>query len=191
MYDADDGMLHFEVEWTGLTGDFSGAHIHQAVAGENGPVVFSLVPFVEGNEAEGSWEVPDSLVGALMSGGLYVNVHSTTYPGGELRAQIGCEFDDDDGDDGGAGGGKVALRGNFPNPFNPETQIAFELAEAGLVRLTVYNVLGRQVASLVNGPMAAGNHTVIFSGEGLPSGLYLYRLEANGFTDQKKMLLLK
>ena len=86
---------------------------------------------------------------------------------------------------------EYALHGNYPNPFNPETQISFDLAEAGLVHLTVYDLLGRSVASVINGQMAQGRHMVAFNAGDLPSGVYLYRLEANGFSDQRKMLLLK
>ena len=86
---------------------------------------------------------------------------------------------------------EYALLGNYPNPFNPETQITFDLAEAGLVHLNVYNMLGRQVATVVDYQLAQGRHTVSFTAGNLPSGVYLYRLEVNGFTDQRKMLLLK
>ncbi|MBI5060671.1 CHRD domain-containing protein [candidate division KSB1 bacterium] len=84
-----------------------------------------------------------------------------------------------------------ALAQNFPNPFNPETRIRFDLAEAGTVHLTVFDISGRLVATLLNSSLPRGNHSVQFSGSNLPSGLYFYRLEASGFTDQKKMLLLK
>jgi hypothetical protein len=86
---------------------------------------------------------------------------------------------------------EYALHQNFPNPFNPETAIAFDLVDGGFVTLSIYNVLGQQVASLVNGTMDAGRHVVNFSATDLPSGLYLYRIEANGFTAQKKMIVMK
>lgn len=84
-----------------------------------------------------------------------------------------------------------ALGTNYPNPFNPTTQISFDLVEAGMVRLSVYNVLGQQVAMLVNGELSSGHHAVNFDATGLPSGLYIYRISTNGFTDEKKMLLMK
>lgn len=81
---------------------------------------------------------------------------------------------------------------NYPNPFNPETNIAFELADAGVVNLKVYDMTGRLVATLVNGAaMPRGSHIVSFDAGNLPSGIYVYRMETNGFADQKKMLLLK
>jgi hypothetical protein len=86
---------------------------------------------------------------------------------------------------------EYALHQNFPNPFNPETKITFDMVEAGYVNLTVYNLLGQQVAALVNNTMDAGRHIVSFDATNLPSGLYLYRMETSGFSAQKKMVLMK
>lgn len=83
------------------------------------------------------------------------------------------------------------LEQNYPNPFNPSTSIRFNMAVTGNVSLKVYDVLGREVATLVNGQMAQGAHTVTFSGSNLASGLYIYKLEANNFTATHKMMLLK
>jgi hypothetical protein len=84
-----------------------------------------------------------------------------------------------------------ALEQNYPNPFNPTTQIRFTLAEAGPVRLAIYNLLGQQLAELVNSSMSAGPHSVYFTATNLPTGLYLYRLEAGEFVAQRKMILMK
>ena len=84
-----------------------------------------------------------------------------------------------------------ALHGNYPNPFNPTTQIAFDLPEQTDVRLTVYDVLGRRVRVLVDGPVAAGRHTFAFDARDLPSGTYVYRLDAGSFTQTRMMLLVK
>jgi hypothetical protein len=86
---------------------------------------------------------------------------------------------------------EYALHQNYPNPFNPETQITFDLLEAGTVNLTVYNLMGQAISSLVHGSMTAGRHIVSFDATNLPSGVYLYRIEVNGFTAQHKMLLMK
>jgi hypothetical protein len=86
---------------------------------------------------------------------------------------------------------EYALHQNFPNPFNPSTTITFDLVESGNVTLQVFNLMGQEVATLVNGNLSSGRHTLNFSAAGLPSGLYLYKLEANGFSAQKKMLLMK
>jgi len=83
------------------------------------------------------------------------------------------------------------LHQNWPNPFNPSTRIAFDLAKASDVTLTVYDLLGREVATLVHGPRPAGTHTVPFDGSGLASGVYLCRLQMGDFAATKKMVLLK
>ncbi|NUO19054.1 lamin tail domain-containing protein [bacterium] len=86
---------------------------------------------------------------------------------------------------------EFALHQNYPNPFNPETSIRFDLVENSLVNLTIYNVAGQEVATLVNGNLTAGSHTVNFDGANLTSGVYLYRLTAGEFTSTMKMVLLK
>ena len=84
------------------------------------------------------------------------------------------------------------LSGVAPNPFNPSSQVSFELTRAGEVRLAAFNLLGQQVALLQQGRLAAGAHTARFDGAGLPSGLYLLRLELDGrLADQTKAVLLK
>jgi hypothetical protein len=84
------------------------------------------------------------------------------------------------------------LVGNYPNPFNPTTQISFELAQDRLVTLTIYDVLGREVAKLLNGNLQkAGRNTVAFNAGKLSSGVYFYRLQAGDFVATKKLLLAK
>jgi len=86
---------------------------------------------------------------------------------------------------------EFVLAQNYPNPFNPSTAIRYELPERALVTLTVYNVLGQEVASLVNEERESGTHRVQFDGTGLASGVYLYRLRAGGYFETKKLVLLK
>lgn len=83
------------------------------------------------------------------------------------------------------------LKQNFPNPFNPTTNITFSLPNSGLVTLKVYDMIGKEVATLVNEVKAAGNYIVGFNAANLPSGAYFYRLESNNFADTKKMMLIK
>ena len=83
------------------------------------------------------------------------------------------------------------LSQSYPNPFNPSTQIDFSIPQQSIVQLKVYNALGQVVATLVNGNLCAGSHSVNFDGRNLASGMYIYRLTAANFTSEKKMLLLK
>ena len=85
----------------------------------------------------------------------------------------------------------VELRQNYPNPFNPTTIISCRLPLAGDVKLTVFDILGREVAQLVNGRLEAGRHEVAFDASGLPTGTYFCTLEAAGLAQTRKMLLLK
>ncbi len=87
---------------------------------------------------------------------------------------------------------KFALEQNYPNPFNPATTIRFDISKSTNVTLRVYNVLGQVVATLLNNqPVSAGYHSVQFNAGNLASGVYLYRLEYNGMTSTKKMILMK
>jgi hypothetical protein len=83
------------------------------------------------------------------------------------------------------------LNQNYPNPFNPTTKISFAIGNAGLVRLTVYDILGNEVAALLNERKDAGSYEIEFKGENLSSGVYFYKLETNQFTDIKRMTLIK
>jgi photosystem II stability/assembly factor-like uncharacterized protein len=83
------------------------------------------------------------------------------------------------------------LEQNFPNPFNPSTQITFALPKAGIVKLIVYDILGREVRTILNEFVPAGNHSVEFDAGSLASGAYFYKIESGDFTDTKKMVLLK
>ncbi len=84
-----------------------------------------------------------------------------------------------------------SLSQNYPNPFNPSTKIVYTVSEAADVTLSIYNILGQQVAQLVNGYKNVGTYEVTFDAENLPSGLYLYTFEAGSTRITKKMTLLK
>ena len=83
------------------------------------------------------------------------------------------------------------LEQNYPNPFNPSTQINYNVGEGGLVKLSVYNILGIEVATLVNEYKTAGSHQVSFDGNNLSSGVYIYNLSVNNYTKTRKMILEK
>jgi endo-1,4-beta-xylanase len=83
------------------------------------------------------------------------------------------------------------LEQNFPNPFNPTTTISFTLAKKSSIRLCLYNVLGEKVRILAEGEYNAGQHSLLLDAAELPTGLYLYKLEADGFVEVKKMALVR
>jgi aryl-phospho-beta-D-glucosidase BglC (GH1 family) len=83
------------------------------------------------------------------------------------------------------------LQQNFPNPFNPRTKISYSIKEEGLVTLKVYDVLGKEIATLINENKPAGLYEAEFDASQLPSGMYIYKLQAGNFVSSKKMLLLK
>lgn len=84
-----------------------------------------------------------------------------------------------------------SLEQNYPNPFNPSTQITFSIATASHVRLTVFDALGREVSTLADRPMDAGRYITSFDASRLSAGIYFYSLTAGGFTETKKMMLVK
>jgi hypothetical protein len=91
---------------------------------------------------------------------------------------------------------EYALFQNYPNPFNPETDIQYQVPQACRVKLSIYNVLGQEIYTLVDGERAAGKYTVRWfgtdsHGRELGSGIYFYRLKAGDFVDVRKMVLLK
>ena len=83
------------------------------------------------------------------------------------------------------------LAQNYPNPFNPTTTINYSIKSAGEVTLKIYDMLGTELASLVNESQEAGSYSVEFNAANLPSGMYVYRLSTNNFVDTKKLILLK
>ncbi|MEP2447431.1 MAG: T9SS type A sorting domain-containing protein [Balneola sp.] len=85
----------------------------------------------------------------------------------------------------------VSLKQNYPNPFNPTTTIEYELDKTTFTKLTVFDVLGRKVRELVNEIRPAGTNTIEFNATNLASGVYLYRLEANGVVQTKRLTLIK
>ena len=86
---------------------------------------------------------------------------------------------------------KYVLSQNYPNPFNPTTNIEFQIPNGGFVTLKVFDLLGKQVRTLLNTAMNAGSYRVTFDGNGLSSGMYFYRLQCGNFSSTKKLLLAK
>ena len=86
---------------------------------------------------------------------------------------------------------EYSLDQNYPNPFNPSTIIKYSIPEDGFVKLAVYNMLGEEIAAIVNTTQKAGRYEVNFNASKLSSGVYVYRIEASNFTASKKLMLLK
>ena len=83
------------------------------------------------------------------------------------------------------------LSQNFPNPFNPSTEIKFSLPEQAAVTLVIYDAIGNEISTLINEELSAGNYNVDWNASDYASGIYLYRLNAGDFVATKKMILLK
>lgn len=84
-----------------------------------------------------------------------------------------------------------SLSQNYPNPFNPNTTIKFDLPVSGLIKLSVYDILGREIETLINEDLKAGTYLVNWNASNYPSGIYFYRIETRDFTETKKMILIK
>jgi photosystem II stability/assembly factor-like uncharacterized protein len=87
--------------------------------------------------------------------------------------------------------GKYVLHQNYPNPFNPSTTIIFDLPESGFVSLIIYDVLGREVVTLLNKELKAGSYTGVWNAGDYNSGVYFYRLRAGDYVETRKCLLIK
>jgi hypothetical protein len=159
---------------------------------------------------DGGGSYPDTIATGLSPVGSYLwTVPGTENPTSRIRAVARdaaglASYDDSDGDfeiiDPGSGvddaGYTFGLRQNVPNPFNPYTRIAYSVPARSDVRLTIYDVNGRLVTSLVEGAVAAGDHIATWdgksdSGEDLSSGIYFYRLTADGRELARRMILLR
>jgi len=125
----------------------------------------------------------------------YIGSTSFTYSG-SLLAFISQSFQSDCYNITEVMGGKkypkgFILKQNYPNPFNPSTTIKYQIPELSIVTLKVYDVLGSEVATLVNKEKPAGYYNINFNASSLPGGIYFYKLHAGSFVKTKKMVLMK
>ena len=86
---------------------------------------------------------------------------------------------------------RFGLSQNYPNPFNPSTRIDYRVAKEGLVTIKVFDILGREVATLLNEERQPGRYQIHFDGTKLASGIYVYKMSSNGFSETRKMMLMK
>jgi hypothetical protein len=192
-----DAGLVFAITVEGL--DFTAAHFHNAPAGEDGSVVRGLGDDFNGdNTAVGIWTPSDdqplteALIAELLAGNIYVNFHTAEYPGGEIRGQLDGEIITSVREIPGEIPLSHRLLQNYPNPFNPSTMISFDLPEGEIVTLKIYDILGREVATLINNEeFSAGSFQIEFNAGSLGSGSYFYKLTTDSFTEIKRMLLIK
>ncbi len=283
-FSLDDDSLYFQITFAGLSSALTGSHFHMGAMGVSGGVVHPIT-FTDSTLNSVWADISDDNLAALAKGNLYVNIHSSNNPAGEIRGQVlftnvisgnvpveltsfnasvkenfvellwntateinNSGFEIERGRDNvnfnrigfvkGNGTSsenhtytfadnnvsktgtlyyrlkqinldgtfeyskvinvkvgtplKFKLSQNYPNPFNPTTTISFQLPEKALVTLKVYNILGQEVAVLLNSSKDAGSYQINFDGAKLASGIYIYRLSTNsGIIATKKMTLLK
>ena len=194
--------INYSITYYGMSGNTTAGHFHIAPVGVGGGVVKTLTG-ATGPAATfiGNWASTDAsqafiqaYAESLFVGKMYVNFHSTLFPGGETRGQLqfGSDVVASVGPVNRALPGQFSLDQNYPNPFNPATVIGFQLSKSAQVSLTVYNILGERVATLIEGVKAPGAYQVRFDASRLSSGVYFYRLSADGaLLETRKMMLLK
>ncbi len=283
-YDDNTKTLSFTVTFSGFVGITTAAHFHApAPPGVNAPVMIGFVGFpvgVTNGVYANAYILTPVQEGHLLSGNVYVNLHSNVFPGGEIRAQMDLDaplpveltgfasvisgndvtlkwktssesnnrgFEVERLFEGskwlrigfveGAGNStstleysysdrnlntgsyqyrlkqidfngnfeyynlegniligvpsELRLSQNYPNPFNPTTKIDFDLPFDGIATLSVYDLSGKEVAVLLNEFKPAGYHTLSVNASELSSGIYIYTLKANGYSESRKMMLLK
>lgn len=183
-----------------LTGmEPTGLSIYRGPIGQNGSIVHSFGTSFPTKTVSDVWLTggTDSLdfdnIAALITEGLYLNATTSQNTNGEIRGQIVKLVKDAvmSASDKNYMPERFNLEQNYPNPFNPSTSIRFTLPAGGFVNLTIYNMLGQRVATLMNQTMNSGSYEVKFDASVLPSGIYLYRLSAGENVSVKKMMLLK
>ncbi|MGA7723199.1 MAG: CHRD domain-containing protein [Ignavibacteriaceae bacterium] len=192
--------VKFQITFAGLSSGYYLAHIHDGESETNGPVVHPLT-FAD-STLNSYWSgIDDATTSDLFKGNLYIDIHSTAYQNGEIRGQVtqmsptniitGIQNKQN------VLPVKLMLFQNYPNPFNPSTIISWQLPSSSIVKLKLYDILGREITTLINGFQNAGSHFLLFNAQQivnhrqLASGIYFYKLDAGGFSSTKKMLYLK
>lgn len=201
----DRQSITYSLTFLDLDGNISasGGHFHTGARGFNGGLVKVIVPPNSwgANTVVGEWTTSEAgsqpltaaIVDSLIAGNMYINLHTGAYIGGEIRGQLSRDFDvlTSIRELSPMSPGEFRLDQNYPNPFNPGTTIRFQLPHASNVNLAIYNALGQKVATLFHGEKPAGVFEVKFSASDLGSGVYFCRLQAGGFVQTRKVLLLR
>jgi hypothetical protein len=192
-YGGGNDTIYYLATIAGLSSSLIASHFHVGLPGVAGPVVHPIT--FSDSSVFGTWAAfADSIVSHLAKGRLYFNVHSSNFPGGEIRGQVRL------------GSGTVTdveeildvkpqafnLYQNYPNPFNPATVIHFEVPKRSHVMLKIYNLLGQEIVTLVDDVKDVGAYRVQFDAQSLSGGVYFYRMITDGaVTLTKKMIVLK
>jgi hypothetical protein len=191
--------LKYQITFAGLSSKFTAAHFHFGSAGVAGGVI-EPIGFLDSTISSSWFFIPDTIVSGLVNNKLYINVHSSNHPAGEIRGQVLLEgstlsIPTAVKDKPKSIPAQFALSQNYPNPFNPSTIINYTLPAGTNVKLKIYDILGNEVTTLVNSFQNAGAHSISFSTQlahkQLASGIYFYQLQAGSFVTTKKMMLLK
>jgi len=189
--------LIFNTTLNGLT--IANAHFHNAAYGANGPVVRGILPEFIGTTASGLWASNDAqpltnaMRAELILGNIYINAHTAGNPGGEVRGQL-SDIELVTGVDDfnfGNNNSKNLLYQNAPNPFGGYTDISFEINKSGQTNLSVYDMLGNKITTILNERLDVGSYKVSLDANSLPSGIYIYKLEANGKSEALRMIIQK
>jgi hypothetical protein len=154
----------------------------------------SCVDMGDTNNVNNDWEDPDNLGFPLHPALGTLRNDMGAYGGNQYKSMPYMQMDDlvsGIEDENGTIANKFSLNQNYPNPFNPSTTIEFTLPKSEFTTLKVYNILGKEVSSLVSNNLNPGNHTYTFDGTNLASGIYYYQLMAGEFHQVKKMILLR
>jgi plastocyanin len=159
------------VRWTNISGT------HNVKADDNS--------FTSGAAAPAPWEFTHTFT-AVGNNPYYCEPHQGMGMTGTIIVQNPVGVSDDE-----LIAEKFDLKQNFPNPFNPSTRINYAIPIASFVNLKVYDIIGNEIAVLVNEEKQAGVYNVKFNAAGLSSGMYLYRLQTESFVETKKMILMK
>ena len=192
----NNDTLNYQITVAGLSSALTHAHFHLAVSGSNGGIV-EPINYTDSTTSSIWTNIDDTTLAQLAMGNIYLNIHSANHPAGEIRGQVHAsdhvnpvtEVASQNASSNLPSGFK--LMQNYPNPFNPTTVINYSISRSSFVTLEVYDILGRKVATLINGEKPAGNYHVEFNGSNLATGVYLYRLHAGNFSAVKKLILLK
>jgi hypothetical protein len=146
------------------------------------------------NNVNNDWEDPDNLGFPLHPALGTLRNDMGAYGGNQYKSMPYMQMDDlvsGIEDENGTIANKFSLNQNYPNPFNPSTKIEFYLPKSEYAELKVYNILGKQVSTLVSNKLNQGSHTYQFDGKNLASGIYYYQLVSGELMEVKKMILLR